>query len=167
MAFLLTSTLDCIFGAQASTNSPLTTSQTASSIVTKIMTAESPSDLQKQLQDDLHSTSWTEPFARSILHTIVSAISTGAQTAAAATTALVRAKDAATEFETEQPVYATLLAIGVLAILTPWVLEILGFGELGPVEGSFAARWQSLYKEYVPKRSLFGFLQKVGIKWHW
>jgi hypothetical protein len=60
--------------------------------------------------------------------------------AAAATTALPRARDTAVDFETEHPVHATLLAIGALAILIPWVPEILGFGELGPIEGSFAAR---------------------------
>ncbi|KAL3457875.1 hypothetical protein BJX64DRAFT_267942 [Aspergillus heterothallicus] len=86
--------------------------------------------------------------------------------AQAATDALTRAKDAITWLADEHPVYATLLAIGVLAILPPWVIETLGFGELGPIEGSFAASCQRLYEGDVLKQTLFGFLQRVGMKWH-
>jgi hypothetical protein len=62
MAFLLTSMLDCIIGSQAATNTPLTTLQTASSITTKIMTADTPSNIEKQIHDDLDldPTSWGE-----------------------------------------------------------------------------------------------------------
>ena len=32
-------------------------------------------------------------------------------------------------------VYATLIAIGILVLLLPWVVEVLGLTELGPWEG--------------------------------
>jgi hypothetical protein len=61
MAFLLTSMLDCIIGSQAATNTPLTTLQTAFSIIMKIMTADTPFKIEKQIHDDLDLlTSWGE-----------------------------------------------------------------------------------------------------------
>ena len=88
--------------------------------------------------------------------------------ARAASDAMQKAEEAAVGFATEHPVYATLIALGILAILTPFVLELLGFGELGPIEGSFAAAWQSRwYGGEVPKRALFGYFQRLGMKWHW
>jgi hypothetical protein len=66
----------------------------------------------------------------------------------------------------------------------PWAIEVLGFGEFGPIEGmlvvvyvqgdifmrcllvgSFAALWQSRYRGYVPAKSLFSFFQRLGMKW--
>ncbi|CRG88118.1 hypothetical protein PISL3812_05145 [Talaromyces islandicus] len=59
--------------------------------------------------------------------------------------ALAQAKHTAVGFAEDHPVYATLIALGILAILMPWALEILGFGDLSPIEGSFAALWQSSF----------------------
>ena len=45
------------------------------------------------------------------------------------------------EFEAEHPVatavFCTVVAIGVLVVFAPEVLEILGFGEFGPIEGEW------------------------------
>ena len=55
--------------------------------------------------------------------------------------AIDRAESTAWEFTKEHPVYAaliaagTIIALGVLAMLTPWVLEALGFEALGPRAG--------------------------------
>ena len=49
--------------------------------------------------------------------------------------ALDRAYGAAAEFAHDHPVFLTLLALGVLVALAPYVIELLGFGELGPIEG--------------------------------
>lgn len=38
-------------------------------------------------------------------------------------------------FVIEHPVMCTIIALGVLCIVAPWMLEALGFAELGPVEG--------------------------------
>ena len=32
-------------------------------------------------------------------------------------------------------VFCTVIALGVLVVLAPYALELLGFGELGPIEG--------------------------------
>ncbi|KAK1770424.1 hypothetical protein QBC33DRAFT_512184 [Phialemonium atrogriseum] len=69
------------------------------------------------------------------------------------------------DFAREHPVFVTIVAIGVLALLAPWAVEALGFGELGPVEASFAALWQSTYRGLVPKGSLFSFFQRLGMIW--
>ena len=46
------------------------------------------------------------------------------------------------QFEADHPivtaVFCTVIAIGILAYLAPGVLGILGFGELGPIEGMFS-----------------------------
>ncbi|AEO59715.1 hypothetical protein MYCTH_2308206 [Thermothelomyces thermophilus ATCC 42464] len=68
-------------------------------------------------------------------------------------------------YETAATVLLTLVSLGVLARLLPLIVRALGFGELGPIEGSFAAWWQRLYGGYVPKGSLWSFLQRMGMTW--
>ncbi|KAK0624952.1 hypothetical protein B0T17DRAFT_460471, partial [Bombardia bombarda] len=67
--------------------------------------------------------------------------------------------------EVAASVLVTLLAFGVLVRLVPVVLELLGFGVEGPVEGNFAAWWESMYNGFVPKGSLFSYLQRLGMVW--
>ncbi|KFY04391.1 hypothetical protein V491_09368 [Pseudogymnoascus sp. VKM F-3775] len=73
------------------------------------------------------------------------------------TEAFEKAVSEASGLAHEHPYFCALIAVGILAILMPWVLEALGFAELGPVEGTFAAWWQSTYRGYVTKESLFSF----------
>ncbi|KAK4249335.1 hypothetical protein C7999DRAFT_12811 [Corynascus novoguineensis] len=68
-------------------------------------------------------------------------------------------------YEVAATVLLTVLALGVMVRLVPIFVRVLGFGELGPVEGSFAAWWQRLYAGYVPKGSLWSFLQRMGMTW--
>ncbi|KIW95157.1 uncharacterized protein Z519_03741 [Cladophialophora bantiana CBS 173.52] len=79
-----------------------------------------------------------------------------------------KAYDIASEFTRDHPVLAaailTLVAIGILVYLAPWVIEALGFGELGPIEGSFAAFWQSTFPD-VEAGSWFAWFQRLGMKW--
>lgn len=42
--------------------------------------------------------------------------------ARAAADAATHSKDAAIDFATDHPVYATLIVLGILALLTPWTL---------------------------------------------
>jgi len=56
-----------------------------------------------------------------------------------------------------------IVALGMLVILMPCAIQILGFGKLGPVEGTFAAQWQSTHAGYVSARSLFSFFQRLGM----
>ncbi|CAI7576435.1 unnamed protein product [Penicillium viridicatum] len=126
----------------------------ASAIVTKILNAEDPYLLHKELKEEISTDNWTDAIAQAILHGLENAIKSGAEMARAASDAATQCRNAAVGFATEHPVYATLIALGILALLTPWALEILGFGELGPIEGSFAAAWQRKYAGYVPKNAL-------------
>ena len=50
--------------------------------------------------------------------------------------AFEKATSAAVGFARDHPVYCTIIALGILVILAPWVIEALGFGELGPIEGT-------------------------------
>ncbi|KAJ5203218.1 hypothetical protein N7449_005297 [Penicillium cf. viridicatum] len=139
----------------------------ASAIVTKILNAEDPYLLHKELKEEISTDNWTDAIAQATLHGLENAIKSGAEMARVASDAAAQSRNATVGFATEHPVYATLIALGILALLTPWALEILGFGELGPIEGSFAAAWQSKYTGYVPKNALFGYFQRLGMKWHW
>jgi hypothetical protein len=49
--------------------------------------------------------------------------------------AFEKATGAAIEFAKEHPVYFTIITLGVLVILAPWVIEALGFVEAGIVKG--------------------------------
>ncbi len=44
--------------------------------------------------------------------------------------------------EVAATVVISILAFGVLVALMPWVLELLGFGELGPIEGEIQLSFQ-------------------------
>ncbi|KAB8071493.1 hypothetical protein BDV29DRAFT_159436 [Aspergillus leporis] len=133
----------------------------ASEVVTIILTADSSYTIKKRVEEAVSAESWTESLAEAILRGLENAIAAGAQMAEASSNAVSRARTEAFEFAQDHPIFVTILALGVLVILTPWVIEILGFGELGPIEGSFAAAWQRTYAGYVPKRSLFSYLQRL------
>ncbi|RHZ46892.1 uncharacterized protein CDV56_100729 [Aspergillus thermomutatus] len=137
----------------------------ASEFLTTLLTAHTTDpSLKKNLDETIHPYNWTSSLAQAILHGLENAIRSGKTMGKAAADALVKATHEAYEFAKEHPIYTTILALGVLAVLAPWVLEILGFGELGPIEGSFAAYWQSLYGD-MPKVAVFGYLQRMGMVW--
>lgn len=168
---LFNSILECVLGKLVREPLPPTSSRSpesvASSIVTKILNAEDPYLLHKQLSEEISANGWSDAIARATLRGLENAVRAGAEMARAAADAAAQSKDAAIDFATDHPVYATLIALGILALLTPWALEIIGFGDLGPIEGSFAAAWQRQYAGYVPKKAFFGYFQRLGMKWHW
>ncbi|PWY81563.1 hypothetical protein BO94DRAFT_536837 [Aspergillus sclerotioniger CBS 115572] len=163
------SILDCILGSSPDTHQTIAASPAylASDIVTTIITRDSIESIHKDLNEKIKANGWSDSIAQAILRGLNDAINAGAEMAHPATDALNKAKEAAVGFAEEHPVYTTLLALGVLAILLPWVLEVLGFGELGPIAESFAARWQSTYAGYVHRGALFTYFQRLGMKWHW
>ena len=91
--------------------------------------------------------------------------------------AFEKAINTTVEFIREHPVYFIIIALGILIILAPWVIEALGFGELRPIEdkfcfpnmhkrrgstdirylGTFTVWWQARYAGYILKGSLFSF----------
>ncbi|KAL9616328.1 MAG: hypothetical protein Q9160_008791 [Pyrenula sp. 1 TL-2023] len=117
---------------------PRTSDDIASSIITILLTAENPGeDLRARLDEEVHPYGWTENIAKAILRGLVNVLMKGAAMGQAMNDACDKAVNAAVEFAKEHPVYATIIALGVLVLLMPWVIEALGFGELGPIEGMF------------------------------
>ncbi|EAQ85602.1 predicted protein [Chaetomium globosum CBS 148.51] len=108
----------------------------------------------------LTTTSWTSLLAEHVLHGLEDALQGDHSTwgdalreAYARASELARAELASLwayaqdhPYEVAASVLLTVLALGVLGRLVPGLVRVLGFGRLGPVEGSFAAWWQQLYR---------------------
>lgn len=91
---------------------------------------------------------WSEWLANMIRQGIEGALQVGKEMNAAMAAAYAKACEAARVFEhfaEDHPlataVFVTLIAIGVLVILAPYVVEMLGFAELGPLEGGASERF--------------------------
>lgn len=129
--------------------------------------------LQRRVRDVVGEQSWTENIARAIVAGLETIIKEGREKVGQALAeAIDKAEEAAKAvftFSKEHPYlvagFATIVAIGVLVLVAPWVVEALGFSELGPVADTFASWWQSTYAGYVPKGSLFSFFQRLGMTW--
>ncbi|KFX91478.1 hypothetical protein V490_05881 [Pseudogymnoascus sp. VKM F-3557] len=95
---------------------------------------------------DFKTTYWTETLALAILNAITAAIEAGVLLGAAKEVVKTAKKDVEGwigEHPVMAGVAAMIVALGVLVVVAPWVVEGLGFGGLGVRLGSFAARWQS------------------------
>ena len=85
---------------------------------------------------------WRERLAIAVLTALQNALKGGTPFREAMSGAYQKASDAAAgiaDFAREHPLYAaaicTVIALGILMILAPYVIHALGFGVLGPVEG--------------------------------
>jgi hypothetical protein len=117
-----------------------TEEEIAESILSALFTADKPGhDLDRTVQDIVHTYGWYEGLAQRILDGIVAALDAGKAMGGAMKEAFDKAYEVASKFVEEHPVLTaaivTIIAIGVLVVLLPWVVEALGFGELGIVEG--------------------------------
>jgi hypothetical protein len=144
--------------------------------------------LYQRLQDVVRETGWYESLAETVVRQLEKALEEKAPMGQAMKVAYEMAAQAAKDvlqFAKDHPVFCALVALGILVVLMPWLIEVLGFGELGPIEGicqslctcasqsscvvllvgTFAAFWQSRYGGYVPKKSLFAFFQRLGMVW--
>ncbi|KAH7398867.1 hypothetical protein DE146DRAFT_510127 [Phaeosphaeria sp. MPI-PUGE-AT-0046c] len=126
--------------------------------------------LHMQLDTIVGATGWTENLAKCILEKLSLALQQAHDNLGPVVrNAYHMAWDVAKGIEgfvVEHPMFCTIIALGVLVIIAPWVIEALGFAELGPVEGTFASWWQSTYGGLIPKGSLFSFFQRLGMVWH-
>lgn len=212
MADIFTTIFECLFGAAndrfdyvKEKHSPLSTTtrartpdEIATDIVIILHTAEKNGDQLKRDLDGTISTTaggWTEGICKAVLSKLVDLISSEdrAKLGPAMEEALKKAEEVADsifDFARDHPeavaIFVTILAIGVLWFMAPWVLEVLGFAAEGPVEGeshcwthrqhmitslinqstdSFAAWWESTYAGYIPKGSLFSYFQRLAMKW--
>ncbi|EXF77594.1 hypothetical protein CFIO01_11671 [Colletotrichum fioriniae PJ7] len=141
----------------------------ASEFIDILRTAEKGGkDLEHRLRNIVTVNSWTEELAKYILSGVEGLVrhrDTIGQVVRETVDKSTEAADSVFEFAKEHPVFVTIIAIGVLVIVAPWVVEALGFGELGPIADTFASWWQTRYAGYVPKGSLFSFLQRLGMTW--
>jgi hypothetical protein len=137
MASLLQAIHECLFGADyhevfiASEENVM-----AADILRTLFSAdEGGKDLKKSVQDIVGERGWTENIAKAILGGIENGLKQGVQMGKAMKEASGKAIAEAADFAHDHPYFCALIAVGILAILMPWVLEALGFAELGPVEG--------------------------------
>ena len=174
----------------------LGSNEAASSIVSAMLDADKigPS-LDATIQSLVHQAGgWSEYLAAKILTALEAVLKAGKQMNPAMQEAYDKACEAAKiidGFAADHPiataVFCTVIALGILVVLAPYALELLGFSELGPIEGksrfpwssyddegtlillfntgSWAAAWQATYRGLVPKRSLFSYLQRLGMTW--
>jgi len=139
----------------------------AASIVSLLFSTEKRGyDLERLLQGEVHTCGWYESLAKRILDGIVAALNASSTMGGAMKEAFDKASAKVEEFMKEHPILTavavTVVAMGILALLTPWAISALGFGELGPIEGSFAALWQSTFPN-VAYGSWFSFFQRLGM----
>jgi ElaB/YqjD/DUF883 family membrane-anchored ribosome-binding protein len=96
--------------------------------------------LRMKLDSIVGAYGWRQNLAQYILEKLAAALQTTHEKLGAhINDAYHRAWEAARSVEgfvIEHPVMCTVIALGVLAIIAPWVLEALGFAELGPIEGT-------------------------------
>lgn len=95
-------------------------------------------ELQQHLDDIVLPANITQSLGAAIVRKVAAGIEKGTPTAMAFAESLQRATKEAKIFACEHPVLVTILAIGVLCLLAPVVLEWLGFSEIGPVAGEVA-----------------------------
>ncbi|EGP84567.1 uncharacterized protein MYCGRDRAFT_105798 [Zymoseptoria tritici IPO323] len=137
----------------------------------------STGELRVALEGAIRETSWAESIARRILGLLETALAAEASMGPAMKEAFNKAMESAKnitelgeELVKEHPIIAgivcAILALGILYLLAPAVIELLGFTELGPAPGSFASRWHSLYGARVPIGSVFSYMQRLGMKWN-
>jgi hypothetical protein len=85
---------------------------------------------------------WSKQIAVSILPMLENILKAGSPLGQVMREAYDKACEAAKslgEFIRDHPIWFTIIALGILVILAPAVLEALGFGALGPVVGKCGA----------------------------
>ena len=158
MSALFTTIIECITGvsqengpgldekqalAPNQTTRPL--DEVASDVVNTILTAEKAgARLKAELDSIVGCYGWKEYLAEKVLEKLGAALQ-GAhdKLGPAIRDAYNKAWIAANEIEgfvIQHPVMCTIIALGVLVVIAPWVIEVLGFAELGPLEGAYTER---------------------------
>lgn len=119
--------------------------QTAESFITTLYTAEKPSwELQQALNNDfnkpIRTTNLRQSFARAIFEALRKAIETARPMGLALGETYERVVDVIDTIEgfaRNHPIICSVIALGILDVVAPWVLEALGFAEGGILEGEF------------------------------
>lgn len=155
MAALISAIFDCIRGTSPEDTTYETEKQAfhctsnlrpldevAEDVVNSILRAEKAgAGLKAELEAIVGPYGWKERLAEKVLEKLTIALQ-GAhdKLGPAVRDAYHRAWDIANDIEgfvIKHPVMCNIIALGVLAIIAPWVIEALGFAELGPAEGMY------------------------------
>lgn len=153
MAAFFKSVVDCLTGSTDSpddspvekrailSNDYRTAEAIAEDVVQAILKAEKGGkDLKHTLDNIVGEYGWTEKVAEWTLAKLEQALQETSKLGSAVKEAYDKAWEAAKAVEgfvEEHPVFCTVIALGVLVIVAPWAIEALGFGELGPIEGTY------------------------------
>lgn len=123
--------------------------------------------LERRLKNVVSVNSWTEELAKYILQGVEALVQHRETVGQFVREAMDKSTDSAESIfniAKDHPILVTIVAIGVLVIIAPWVLEALGFGELGPVAGEFQLTlnyrypWSFMMTELIPCSRHFRFL---------
>jgi len=148
---------------------PETTQSLAQEILSTLYTAQTNDEnLENRIKDIVSVTGWYESLAIAVLTGMENALKAEVPMGQGMRDAYDKAANVIEEvwhFAEDHPVFVAVVALGILVVLAPWAIAALGFGELGPIEGTFAAWWQSTYGSSVPAGSLFSFFQRLGMVW--
>lgn len=138
------------FYATTTTSTPPTDTQLADEFAGLLLFSRTPQLFRNDLSAsfppppkssaDFSTTSWTESLALAILNAITAAIEAGVPLGAAKEVVETARRDVE-GWIGEHPVMAgvmvMIVALGVLVVVAPWVVEGLGFGGLGVRLGEF------------------------------
>jgi len=115
----------------------------AAQLIDTIFTSPSLPDLHAQLQNTISAQSWTETLASAILSALTKALEIGAPMGNAVKEAYDKASADVAKWATEHPklaaVIVVVIALGILVVVMPWVIDALGFEAVGPRLGEFDA----------------------------
>jgi hypothetical protein len=115
------------------------TAQTASQFVDTLFSAEKNGpELHQALNELFQTASLKQYFARVVFETLQKAIQTARPMGVALGETydkVVREIEGIEGFVKDHPVMCAVIAIGILVVLAPWVIEALGFAEGGILEG--------------------------------
>jgi hypothetical protein len=111
----------------------------ATSFVDTIFLAEKNGiELRRALEEIIRTNSWRQNFAKAVFETLQKAIETarpmsdGLREICDKVACVVAGIEG---FAKDHPIVCALVALGILVLLSPWVIEALGFAEGGILEG--------------------------------
>lgn len=94
--------------------------------------------LRLALDGIIRTNSWRQNFARAVFEALQKAIEAARPMGDALREVYekaVRVVDGVEEYAKNHPILCALIALGILVLLSPWVVEALGFAEGGILEG--------------------------------
>jgi hypothetical protein len=115
------------------------TARAADSLINTIFLAEKNGlELKQSLEDIIRTNSWRQNFAKAVFEAMQHAIETARPMGDALREIYEKVAcvvDGVEGFVKDHPIVCALIALGILVLLAPWVVEALGFAEGGILEG--------------------------------